>query len=85
MLRYNSYDLRSPKNAPTRGRNATFSRTDSFILMRVGKRFLSFMDRSKELIKPVIMVLKAKKTLSNSRRGVQKHKFMRKMSCDIFK
>ena len=43
------------------------------------------MDRSKELIKLVNMVLKAKKTLSNSRRGVEKHKILRKMSCDIKK
>ena len=58
--------------------SATFSRTISFILTRVGKRFLSFMDRSKELIKPVNMVLKAKKTLSNSRQEVEKHKNVRK-------
>ena len=79
--------LRPPfrEKCPNSRRNATFSRTDSFILKRVGKRFLSFMDCSKELIKPVNMVLKAKKTLSNSRRGVENHKIMRKMSCFILK
>jgi len=42
------------------------------------------MDRSKELIKPVNMVLKAKKTLSNSRQGDEKHEISRKMSWGIF-
>ena len=81
------YDLRlpSPKNDPTRAHSATFSRTISFILTRVEERFLSLMDRSKELIKPVNMVLKAKKTLSNARQEVEKHKIVRKMSWVIFK
>ena len=36
------------------------------------------MDRLKELVKPVNMVLKAKKTVSNSRQEVEKHKNVRK-------
>ena len=65
MLTVN-YDVRSPKNDPTQGRNATFSRTDSFILKRVGKRFLSFQNHDNRLDELFRTVHKAKKTLSNS-------------------